>query len=254
MSKGHIVAASAAGAIFYGAVSGLAAPPSPATPPSAPAAPAVTAEVGSYDIGLMFGSQLANNGLGSALSRKALVRGLEEALSGKAVSAEQRNSAQQFTRDAREALAARNNHLARKFLEKNLRQDGVKTLASGLQYRVLAEGDPTGRAPDAADQVRVRYRASLADGTVIDRSEDHSQPAVFRMNYVIKGWREALSAMRSGAKWEVYVPPELGYGDNSPPPIPPGALIVYELELLRIEPAREMPAQPSSPHEPAGAP
>jgi FKBP-type peptidyl-prolyl cis-trans isomerase len=184
---------------------------------------------------LVFGSQLASNGLGSTLSRESLVRGIDEALGGKIPSPAQKESAQQFIRAARTTLAAHNTERARLFLEKNARESGIQTLPSGVQYRVLAPGDPTAPLPGPRDEVTLRYRASLADGTEIDRSDDHSQPAVFRLNSVIKGWHEALSAMRPGAKWQVFVPPELGYGANPPPPIPPGALLVYELELLRVE-------------------
>ena len=221
-------------------------------PPTANAPPAVTAELGSYAIGLMLGSQLTNNGLGTEISRAALIRGLEEALKGKPVSTDQKNTAQQFMRAARNALAERNQKLAREFLVKNAQKKGVKTLASGLQYRVLAAGDPQGQSPGPADQVNVRYRASLPDGTELDRSEDHAQAAVFRMNSMIPGWREALSAMRPGATWQVFVPPELGYGVNSPPPLPPGSLIVYELELLHIQPSGQVPPQFMKP--PAGPP
>ena len=192
-------------------------------------------ETASYEIGLVFGSQLASNGLGSTLSRESLVRGIDEALGGKIPSPAQKESAQQFIRAARTSLAAHNTERARLFLEKNAHESGIQTLPSGVQYRVLAPGDPTAPLPGPRDQVTLRYRASLVDGTEIDRSDDHSQAAVFRLNSVIKGWHEALSAMRPGAKWQVFVPPELGYGANPPPPIPPGALVVYELELLRVE-------------------
>jgi FKBP-type peptidyl-prolyl cis-trans isomerase FklB len=256
------VASAATGLVLlYGASIAPAAalPPAPTTaleqltaPPTAKVPPAVSAEIGSYDIGLMLGNQLTNNGLGTGISRAALLRGLEEALGGKPVSADQKNAAQQFIRAARNALAERNQKLAREFLEKNAQKKGVKTLASGLQYRVLAEGDPQRPSPGPVDQVSVRYRASLPDGTELDRSEDHAQAAVFRMNSMIPAWHEALSAMRPGAKWQVFVPPELGYGVNAPPPLPPGSLIVYELELLRVEASGQVPPQFMKP--PAGPP
>jgi FKBP-type peptidyl-prolyl cis-trans isomerase len=211
----------------------------PAQTPAAPPAPtALNPELASYDIGLLLGNQIVQNGLVPMLSREALMRGLEEGLAGKRPSPEQRESGQQFSRNARDSLAKRNETLAHEFLAKNTREKDVITLASGLQYRVLAAGDPHGPRPGPLDQVSVRYRASLADGTVLDRSDEHAQPAVFRMNAMIPGWREALSAMPPGAKWQVFVPPELGYGANSPPPIPPGSLMVYELELLRVDTAR----------------
>jgi FKBP-type peptidyl-prolyl cis-trans isomerase len=207
-------------------------------PASSPTPAAINPELASYDIGLLLGNQIVQNGLVPMISREALMRGLQEGLAGKRPSPEQRESGQQFSRSARDSLAKRNETLAHEFLAKNTREKGIITLASGLQYRVLAPGDPHGPQPGPLDQVTVRYRASLADGTELDRSDEHAQPAVFRMNAMIPGWHEALSAMPPGAKWQVFVPPELGYGANSPPPIPPGSLMVYELELLRVDAAR----------------
>jgi FKBP-type peptidyl-prolyl cis-trans isomerase FklB len=210
------------------------------TPASAP--PGISPTDGSYDVGLMIGSQLANSGLGATISREALMHGIEAALGGKLPSAEQKDAAQQYMHAARNSLADRNSELARTFLEKNAREKDIATMPSGLQYRVLAEGDPKAPLPGPQDQIVVRYRASLADGTEIDRSDAHTQPAAFKLNSVIKGWREALSAMRPGAKWQVFVPPDLAYGANSPPPIPPGSLMVYELELVQVEAIK--PASP----------
>jgi FKBP-type peptidyl-prolyl cis-trans isomerase FklB len=211
-------------------------------PTPSPAPPGISPADGSYNVGLMIGSQLANSGLGTTISREALMRGIDAALGGKLPSAAQKDVAQQYMHAARTSLADRNSESARTFLAKNARESGVTTLPSGLQYRVLAEGDPKAPLPGPQDQVVVRYRASLADGTEFDRSDAHTQPAAFKLNSVIKGWREALSAMRPGAKWQVFVPPELGYGANSPPPIPPGSLLVYELELLQVDAVK--PASP----------
>jgi peptidylprolyl isomerase/FKBP-type peptidyl-prolyl cis-trans isomerase FklB len=160
------------------------------------------------------------------------------------VSAAQREAAQQFSRAARDKLAKRNEASARQFLAKNASEKGVVTLSSGLQYRVITAGDPQAPHPGPTDQVSLRYRATLPDGTLLDSSDEHAQAAIFRMNSMIKGWHEAITAMQPGAKWTVFVPPELGYGTNAPPPIPPGALIVYELELLGVDSTTQpMPPQ-----------
>jgi FKBP-type peptidyl-prolyl cis-trans isomerase len=111
---------------------------------------------------------------------------------------------------------------------------------------VLAEGDSHAPAVGPLDQVRLNYTLSLPDGKVLDRSDAHSQAAIFRVNSVIPAWHEALMAMRPGAKWQLFVPPELGYGANAPPPIPPGALVEYELELVAVEPPPAMPTQPGA--------
>ncbi len=236
-------AKSAAGvALFAGAATTpvfALAPPAVIAPPTtaAPvkALPPVSSEAGSFDLGLVLGNQLAHNGLAATISRAELQRGIEAALGGKLPSTEQKDAALQFMHTARDAYALHNANLGHAFLEKNSRKGGITTLPSGLQYKVLAQGDPKASVPGPKDQISVRYVARLADGTEIDRSDDHAQPAVFRLDSVIKGWSEALSAMRPGAKWQVFVPPELGYGANSPPAIPPGSVLVYELELLGVD-------------------
>ena len=239
-------------ALMIGTTTAVATPATmpattPATTPAAategaaaPKAPAVSPDVASYDLGLMLGSQLEHSGLAGSLSLDALVRGLREAVGGRTVTAEEREAAVQFMRSGRESLAGKNRAAAREFLAHNAKQPGVVTMPSGLQYRVLAEGDSSGKSPGPTDQVTVRYRASLADGTEFDRSDTHGQPATFRVNSVLKGWQEAFLAMKPGAKWQLFVPPDLGYGNNTPPMVPPGSLLVYELELQKVEAAPPM--------------
>jgi FKBP-type peptidyl-prolyl cis-trans isomerase FklB len=218
---------------------------------SIPAMAAVTPEVASYDVGLMLGLQLEHNGVAPIVSMDAVIRGLKDAAGGRAVTAQERDAALRFMRDAREAFADKNRAAGREFLERNAKQPGVMSMPSGLQYRVLNKGDSTAKSPAPTDQVTVRYRASLADGTEFDRSDTHDRPAMFRVNSVFKGWQEAFLAMKPGAKWQLFVPPELGYGANSPPGVPPGALLVYELELLQIEPAA--PLDPAAVKRPPAA-
>jgi FKBP-type peptidyl-prolyl cis-trans isomerase FklB len=205
------------------------------------------ADASSYDLGLLLGNQLANSGLQGSLAREAFMRGVDEALQGKTPSAEQREAAQQFAHAARKTLATHNSQAAHEFLTRNAKVDGVKTTASGLQYRVLEAGAAQAPSPGPTDQVNLRYVASLADGTVLDRSEAHAQAPVFRVNSVIPAWREALLAMKPGARWQLFVPPELGYGVDSPPPLPPGALIVYDLELLQVDATPRMAPRPGAP-------
>jgi FKBP-type peptidyl-prolyl cis-trans isomerase FklB len=227
----------------------LAAPIVAAAPQSAPKAPPISAEVGSYDVGLMLGGQLDHNGMAKSVSVDELIRGLREGISGHAMSAEQRDAALQFMREARDALADKNRALAKQFLEHNSKEPGIETMPSGLQYRVLAAGDASAKSPLPTDQVTVRYRASLADGTEFDRSDTHDRAATFRVNSVFKGWQQAFLAMKPGAKWQLFVPPELGYGNNSPPMVPPGALLIYDLELLKVEPSAPMDAAKKQPGE-----
>jgi FKBP-type peptidyl-prolyl cis-trans isomerase FklB len=174
------------------------------------------------------------------LSLDTLIRGIKDAVGGRAITTQERDAALRFMRDARDALSEKNRAAGREFLERNAKEPGVMSMPSGLQYRVLNKGDSNAKSPAPTDQVTVRYRASLADGTEFDRSDTHDRPAMFRVNSVFKGWQEAFLAMRPGAKWQLFVPPELGYGANSPPGVPPGALLVYELELLQVEPTPPM--------------
>jgi FKBP-type peptidyl-prolyl cis-trans isomerase FklB len=233
----------------------LTGPAAFAAPPvaNAPAAaPAVSSEVGSYDIGLLLGSQLQHNGVVPKLSQEALIRGLKEAVGGRAITNEQREAALNFMRQAHAALLDKNRAAGREFMARNAKESGVVTLASGLQYRVLANGDPKGKPAAPTDDVTVRYRATLTDGTEIDRSDTHGAPATFRVNGVFKAWQEAFATMKLGAKWQLFIPPELGYGDNSPPTVPPGAVLIYELELLQIDRRPTAPVtQPAAPtHSP----
>ena len=165
--------------------------------PSPPVnAPTVAADVGSYDIGLMLGSQLEHNGLVPLLHVDNLIRGLKESTSGRPVTAAERDAALRFMHDAREVLAEKNRQAGRAFLARNAKEPGIVTMPSGLQYRILIAGDANGPSPAPTDQVTVRYRASLADGTEFDRSETHDRPATFRVNPVFKGWQEAFSSMK----------------------------------------------------------
>ena len=235
-------------AMICGVLLGLPRVGSAAAPPAIAAdaaaapqkLPPVPQETGSFDVGLMLGSQIEHNGLAPTLSMDALLKGLKEAMGGRTVTADERDTALRYMREAREVIADKNRAAAKLFLEKNSKESGVKMMPSGLQYRVLAAGDAAGKPPLPTDTVTVRYKASLADGTVFDRSDSHERPATFRVNSVFKGWQEAFSAMKPGAKWQLFVPPELGYGANSPPMVPPGALLIYELELLQVEPAAAM--------------
>src|ERR1700730_7250543 len=245
---GLLAAATACGSPVA-APSVVAAETTPAA--TAAKAPPVTPEGGSYDVGLMLGSQLEHNGVAAIVSLDAVIRGLKDAIGGRAVTAQERDAALRFMRDARDTLTEKNRAAGREFLERNAKQPGVMAMPSGLQYRVLNKGDSKAKSPAPTDQVTVRYKASLADGTVFDRSDTHDRPAMFRVNSVFKGWQEAFQAMKPGAKWQLFVPPELGYGANSPPGIPPGALLIYELELLQVEPAP--PLDPAAAKRPPAA-
>ena len=119
------------------------------------------------------------------------------------------------------------------FLAANAKKEGVKVLGSGLQYKVLVEG--SGRRPGATSRVRCHYEGRFTDGTVFDSSYKRGEPAVFGLNQVIRGWTEGLPLMKEGSKYELYIPYQLGYGEEGAHgAIPPCAALVFTVELLEV--------------------
>ncbi|MBQ9362373.1 MAG: FKBP-type peptidyl-prolyl cis-trans isomerase [Bacteroidaceae bacterium] len=136
--------------------------------------------------------------------------------------------------DNKERLYGENRRAGEKFLEENKSKEGVITLPSGLQYKVITEG--TGEKPKTTDKVKVNYEGKLIDGTVFDSSIKRGQPATFQVNQVIKGWTEALKLMPVGSKWEIYIPYQLAYGDRATgKDIKPYSALTFSVELLEIE-------------------
>ena len=149
-------------------------------------------------------------------------------------------AAQAYTQTAMEAIKAKamekthgpNKEAGEKFLAENKTKEGVKTTASGLQYKVITEG--TGAIPADTANVKVNYKGTLIDGTEFDSSYKRNEPATFRANQVIKGWTEALTMMPVGSKWELYIPQDLAYGSRDQGQIKPFSTLVFEVELLDI--------------------
>lgn len=137
-------------------------------------------------------------------------------------------------REAEQKEAAETNKQeAEAFFAENAKAEGVSQTDSGLQYKVLEEGD--GAKPGADDTVTVHYRGRLLDGTEFDSSYERDQPATFALNSVIAGWTEALQLMSEGSKYELYIPSDLAYGPGGNGPIPPNAALIFEVELLEID-------------------
>jgi FKBP-type peptidyl-prolyl cis-trans isomerase len=219
---------------------------------------------GSYAIGMMFGTQLHNAQLApNDVSMERLVQGIKEAWAGTAHPTPADGAAvQALVEGARTRASTANQAAAKKFLAENAQKKDVVTTASGLQYKVVSPG--TGTSPKPTDEVTVNYRGTLLDGTEFDSSYKRGQPATLQVNQVIRGWTEALQLMKAGSKYDLYIPPELGYGPNGSGPIPPNALLKFEVELLSFKPGAApsiglgprpgMPpggpgsAQPQSPH------
>jgi len=140
-----------------------------------------------------------------------------------------------FVEDMRTEVVERNKAEGAKFLEENKKKPGVITTPSGLQYQVITMG--TGPKPVAGDQVQVHYHGTLLNGQVFDSSVERGQPIVHPADGFIKGWNEALSMMPTGSKWKLWVSSDLGYGDaGAGQSIPPGSTLVFEVELLKINP------------------
>lgn len=206
----------------------------------------------SYAIGLNIGRNFKKQNVD--LNPDALVIGLKDALSGKkpALSeTEERDAMNNLQKEAMEkqkAMADKNAAEGKKFLEENKKKDGVKTTASGLQYKVMKEG--TGAQPKAVDTVTVDYKGTLIDGTEFDSSYKRGQPATFPLNGVIKGWTEGLQLMKTGGKYQFFIPADLAYGQRQMgPDIPPNSTLIFEVELKSVEPpaAGASPAPATSP-------
>jgi len=134
----------------------------------------------------------------------------------------------------RQALGEKNKKEGEAFLAENKKKPGVITLPSGLQYKILKAG--TGKKPKPTDTVTVNYKGTLIDGTEFDSSYQRGKPATFPLSGIIPGWREALTLMQEGAKWEIYVPPNLAYGERSSGTvIGPNATLIFQIELVSIQ-------------------
>ncbi|ADL00260.1 FKBP-type peptidyl-prolyl cis-trans isomerase [Brevundimonas subvibrioides] len=122
------------------------------------------------------------------------------------------------------------------FLTSNARAEGVRTTASGLQYKVLTSGPSGAVSPDRNDLVRVDYEGALTDGTVFDSSFAKGIPFATHVDEVVPGWTEALQLMKAGDEWMLYLPPALGYGERGQGDIPPNAVLVFRVKLLDVAP------------------
>ena len=135
--------------------------------------------------------------------------------------------------EERQSLAQQNLKEGSQYLEQNKQKDGVKFTESGLQYKIIEEGQ--GESPSATDKVTTHYRGTLIDGTEFDSSYKRGEPMQFPVNGVIPGWTEALQMMKPGAKWELVIPPELAYGEHGVGNIiGPNSTLLFEIELLEI--------------------
>jgi len=216
-------------------------------PAAAAAVPLKTdKDKGSYAIGANIGRQLHQQGVtATGISSTALLQGLRDALADRKLQLtdpELHSAITAMIAEAAKAAAAPNKAKGDAFLAANKSKTGVVVLPSGLQYKILSEG--AGPKPAPSDTVNCNYRGTLIDGTEFDSSAKHGgQPAKFPVTGVIKGWTEALQLMPVGSKWQLFIPPDLAYGDRAVGGvIGPGSTLVFEVELVSIDPKPAPPA------------
>lgn len=204
---------------------------------STPAFDSIEAQA-SYGIGLQVGQQLNESGL-QGLQPEALLAGLRDAMEGNAPAVpvetvhralrEIHERADAVRREQQKALV----EAGERFLAENAQQDDVTVTESGLQFKVLKQGE--GAIPSRQDKVRVHYTGRLVDGTVFDSSEQRGEPAEFPVGGVIAGWIEALSMMPVGSRWQLYIPHQLAYGERGAgAAIAPYSALIFDVELLDI--------------------
>lgn len=190
----------------------------------------------SYAIGVQIAKNLKDQGLDMDVA--AFAAGAADVFSGKELKMkdEERMAAlrkmSEGMRGKEQAVAEENLKKGQTFLESNKTKEGVKVTKSGLQYKVVSEGN--GPTPKDTDEVEVHYRGKLIDGKEFDSSYSRNQPAQFPVNKVIPGWTEALQLMKVGSKYELVIPPQLAYGERGNPSIPPNSVLVFDVELLKI--------------------
>lgn len=218
----------------------------------------------SYAIGINVGKGLGQNlkQTGLDIDPAILTRAIKDVLAGDKQSMtdqEAQETLKNLQTDLRkeqqlkqEQAASTNKKEGDEFLAANKAKEGVTTLPDGLQYKILQEG--TGPKPAATDEVTVNYRGTLVNGTEFDSSYKRNQPATFNLNGIIKGWTEALQLMPVGSKWQLVIPSDLAYGPSGRPPvIGPNSTLVFEVELVSIQPKPAAPVPAPAPNHPPTA-
>lgn len=195
----------------------------------------------SYSFGLIFGKRMTNDL--PDLDLNVFIQGVKDGFKGDSalltdsqiqqVLTDFQNRQRQEQLQQFEAVAEKNKTTGNAFLADNKDKEGVVTLASGLQYKIVKEG--TGAKPSANDTVKVHYSGSLINGTVFDSSIERGEPVSFPVNGVIAGWTEALQLMPEGSKWNLYIPSDLAYGPGGNRNIGPNETLLFEVELLEVQ-------------------
>lgn len=189
----------------------------------------------SYCLGLVLGTSIKNAGI-SDLKNQIFMNAITDVNSDKALAltVEQANMyLNQYMGKLSAKKAVENLEKSKAFLVENGKKEGIKTLPSGLQYKVIEEGQ--GNSPVDTSFVTVHYTGTLIDGKVFDSSIERGEPASFPVNGVIPGWTEALKLMKPGSKWMIFLPPELAYGESGTRGIEPNTVLIFEVQLISFE-------------------
>ncbi len=214
------------------------------------AAPATAVEKRSYSMGADLGSKLKQQDI--QVDFDQFMSGFTDALAGGPMKLTDEAVKENLADLQREILlkqAERSKRLAEKnkkagdaFLAENSKKEGIITLPSGLQYKILKQG--TGRQPKPTDTVVAHYSGRTINGTEFDSSYQRNKPETFPLGDVISGWQEALQLMKAGAHWQLFIPPDLAYGDQAVGPIEPNSVLIFDVELLEVKESNgEKPAQ-----------
>ena len=189
----------------------------------------------SYIIGMDIGNNLKKQSVD--VDPNSLAKGIQDVLSG-ANPLLSKEDVQATMLTFQKEMGEKQKQRGETFLSENKKKEGVKTLPSGLQYKVVKAG--TGKKPKLNDTVTVNYRGTLIDGTEFDSSFRRGQPATFQVSGVIPGWTEAMQLMAEGAKWELFIPPNLAYGERGAGGlIGPNATLIFEVELISVQENKE---------------
>lgn len=195
-----------------------------------------TRDDASYGVGMSIAQSLENQNL-EGINIQEFVKGIEDIFNNtdpRFTPQEANQKIQQYLNEVNESKFEQFKTEGEQFLAENAKKDGITTLASGLQYEIIEEGN--GENPGPESQVTVHYHGTLINGEVFDSSISRGTPATFGVNQVIKGWTEALQLMNAGAKWKLYIPQDLAYGANPHPggPIKPFMALIFDVELISI--------------------
>lgn len=193
-----------------------------------------------YSLGANIGANLQSQGVLDGIELDTFVVGMLDAINDDVKMSDEDMFAaitlfQQRMAEEQQAALVASTAASVDFLANNSQQDGVVTLASGLQYMILESGPEGSASPAVTDSVLAHYHGTLIDGTVFDSSVDRGEPAQFGLSQVISGWTEGLQLMSVGDKWRLFIPAAMAYGEASPTPaIPPNSALIFDVELLEI--------------------